>query len=108
MTRDELKKSYRNANLPPYMMEGIIEYVMIGREPGGFLTSLLSNDLVGTYQKADPENTRFLREWIKWMWLAIPSVCWGSRKEVRKWREKGGIEGFLGADFCHCGSEYCE
>jgi hypothetical protein len=42
-------------------------WVLKGIPPGGFLTAVLCNDLVGAYAKADSENLLLMAEWAALM-----------------------------------------
>jgi hypothetical protein len=63
----------------------INDYVNKRYAPGGFIRSVLSNDLVGSVANADEENQRDLVEIVKYVYNHTPSGCWGSREIVDNW-----------------------
>ena len=52
----EYKVGLTKYGVPSHMHEGIVAYIETGRPVGGFLTALLSNDLMGALGKADLQN----------------------------------------------------
>jgi hypothetical protein len=79
--------------LPVHMREAIRGYIEDGGHIGGFLTALLSNDLVKTYGKADSGNREAIPIWIDFLYWEAPSPCWGSVEKVTKWQKSGGLNG---------------
>jgi len=73
------------SKLPEHMREGAQMYVEHGLEPGGFLSAVLSNDLVGAFGKADEINFARMSDWAEWLWNEAPHRCWGSPAKVRQW-----------------------
>lgn len=69
-------------------MEGIKNslelYITKGYKPGGFLTSVLENDLTGAVGRADHINIKRLPDIVKYIYNNIPSNVWGSRAIVEK------------------------
>ena len=80
-------------NIPERMIPGLVGYVMNGRETGGFLEALLSNNLIKTFERADGENVKLIREYAMWLYNVAPAGSWGSPEKVAKWKEFGGLEG---------------
>ena len=81
--------------LPSHMQEAARGYVEDGGHIGGFLTALLSNDLVKTYGKADSANREAISTWIDFLYWEAPSPCWGSIEKVTKWQKSGGLNGCM-------------
>jgi len=71
--------------LPEAMREHARAYVERHQPVGGFLTAVLSNDLVNAIGRADAENVLYMAEWAMWLWNDIPAPCWGSPEKVRAW-----------------------
>lgn len=63
-------------------LDGIKNYVEHGWEPGGFLYSLLANDLVGACSRADHWNKKAIHEWAEFLYMEMPSSLWGSYEKV--------------------------
>jgi hypothetical protein len=81
--------------LPAHMREGARLYVERGIEPGGFLFAVLSNDLLGAYERADDVNTFAMRAWAAWLHDECPLGAQGSPEKVRAWIGRGGMLGMV-------------
>jgi len=65
--------------------ESIRLYIEAGLYPGGFLTAVLHNDLMGAVSKADLENQKLLAEITIYVIHNVPANAWGSPKKVEEW-----------------------
>ena len=74
----------------PHMAAGLQRYIERGIPPGHFLTALLSNDLIGAYNRADDENTAAMRLWVRFMYWELPHGSYGSPQAVEAWIESHG------------------
>jgi hypothetical protein len=83
--------------IPDYMRHGIEAYVMHGVPPGGFLTALFANDLMGALGKADDTNIGRIKDYGTFLYNFTPSGCHGSREVVGKWIDSGGLIGLRSA-----------
>jgi hypothetical protein len=79
--------------LPSYMHNGVKGYIEKGYPIGGFLTSLFSNDLKGSYRGADATNLRFMERWVDFLFL-MPGPSQGSLEKVHAWQKAGGMQQF--------------
>jgi len=79
--------------LPAHMQESARRYVEDGADVGGFLTALLSNNLLETYGKADSANIKAIPAWLAFLYWEAPSTCWGSVAKVKGWQKNGGLNG---------------
>lgn len=52
---------------------------------GGFLRSVLENDLFGAMSRADWENKTRIHEICEYIYNELPSTCWGSKEIVDQW-----------------------
>lgn len=68
-----------------HLIDSLDRYVQHRIPPGGFLTSVLENNLVGAVGKADFENQRNLVAICDYVYNQLPSTCWGSKEKVREW-----------------------
>lgn len=84
---------YGSFEIPSYMGQGLIDYVEKGVPPGGFLTAVLENDLVGACGKADLNNLKAIPAYAGYLYNKVPSGCWGSPEKVTAWIKAGGLEG---------------
>jgi len=80
--------------IPTHMHRGIVDYIAYGLCGNrSFMFSLLSNDLVGAFGKADEKNVAKMRHWASFLYNEMPPIAWGSEEKVRAWIARGGIEG---------------
>ena len=63
----------------------IDDYVSDGLPPGGFVTSVLENDLMGAFGRADTQNRRDLYEICNYVYNEIPANSHGSPEKVSAW-----------------------
>lgn len=79
--------------IPERMHDEITEYIMRGRPPGGFLLSVLENDLFRAATKGDIINKHLLFEYCLLFYNHAPRGCYGSAEQVEKWINNGGLIG---------------
>lgn len=72
--------------IPDHLLAGLDRYVKYGIQPGHFLTAMLSNDLMGTYGRADSTSKRYLEPILSYMYNYMPATCFGSIEAVNSWR----------------------
>jgi hypothetical protein len=65
--------------------ESLENYLMHGFEPGGFLTSVLANDLYLAVGRADHWNKERLPKIVNEVLHKMPSISWGSYAAVKEW-----------------------
>jgi len=65
--------------------EAIENYLIHGYMPGGFLTSVLANDLYMAVGRADHWNKDRLPQIVNEVLYKMPSVSWGSYAAVNDW-----------------------
>jgi hypothetical protein len=75
------------ALIPHATVVGIRRYVRWHIPPGGFLTAVLSNDLMEATGRADQGNAAAIVDIAKFVHNCIPAPCHGSRERVAKWLE---------------------
>ena len=63
-------------------------YVEKGIMPGGFLTSVLENDLMGAMARADSYNRATIFQITCYVHNEIPSDCHGSPEIVESWQKR--------------------
>ncbi len=87
---------YRNPSaisaLPSHMYDAMLRWIEYGIYPGGFLTSVLKNDLVGAVSRADHINMHRIPDYVRYLFNDAPSGCWGGPDKVRAWHEQGGLK----------------
>ena len=76
------------------LLRDIVAYIDYGRERGGFLTSIFSNDLMNTVGKADGHcDMEFLHNIVRWLYNVPPASAWGSKAAVNRWVKSRGLHG---------------
>lgn len=88
---------YENIKAPA-TRRAMQNYVEKGWQPGGFLTSLLSNKLVEAVSSADHINITQIPQLCEFLVWELPAGCWGSPEKVRDWIACGGLEGLCKED----------
>ncbi len=81
--------------LPEHMRDGLERYYWDGIPPGGFMTSVLANELYQACARADTINRNRLIDIVNFMVWHMPAHCWGSPKTVAEWIMIGGEHGRL-------------
>ncbi len=70
-----------------HLIQSLRDYFEHGLQPGGFLTAVLSNDLIGACSRADVESAKLLWHIAYWCYNNLPSGCYGSHQNVIAWCE---------------------
>ena len=86
--------------VPSHTQHALRQYVENGLAPGGFLTAVLENDLMGAIGRADSQNIAALKEIAQFIYNRVPSVAHGYKGVVDdylealwEWKqETGGFE----------------
>jgi hypothetical protein len=97
ISREELAKRAVEMDIPVHMINSLVEYIMVGRPVGHFLTAVLSNDLKEACNRADEENQKRLYEYVAFLYNYTPTTCWGSPDKVITWMSIGGLLGLTKA-----------
>ena len=71
--------------LPDHMRDAARMYIEEGIHPGGFLMSVLCNNLTESFGRADNTNKGAMLAWVTWLVWDIPHPAWGSEEKVLKW-----------------------
>lgn len=74
--------------IPQNTQGALLRYLEHRIDPGGFLTSVLVNDLFSAIARADPDNQRALPEICKFVYNEIPQIAWGSYANVAAWLDQ--------------------
>lgn len=90
--REGARKTYvAGCRIPPYMVEGMVAYIVDQNPPGDFLTAIFSNDLVEAVQRADSTNILCLPAYAGFLFShapAHPIKCWGSKENMSAWLDE--------------------
>lgn len=79
--------------VPEHTRGALLRYRDHGLSPGGFLTSVLTNDLFGAIGRADSENSRAIKDICAWVRWRMPAIAWGNDDRVDNWINLGGLAG---------------
>jgi hypothetical protein len=75
------------SSLPGHMQGGMQRYIENRVPPGDFLYAVLTNDLIGAYDRADDVNSARLRDYALFLYNQAPRACYGSKENVAAWLE---------------------
>lgn len=62
--------------------QAIGDYVNKGIDPGGFINSVLCNDLVNAVGRADDEEFAMIKDLVNFVYKNMPYETWGNHKAV--------------------------
>ena len=87
LSEKEITNQLTKNGIPEHLHGGLVRYVVHRIPPGHFMTALLSNDLLGTINRADDLNVSLIKSWLMVLYNCeeIPSGCWGSKDRVEDW-----------------------
>ena len=80
------------AVIPQHMRDAIMDYALFRREPGGFLTAILCNDLRGAVFNADATNLPLIKTYLYWFYNRCPAFLVGKENFVRHLNPKVGVD----------------
>ena len=74
-------------DVPENTLKSLLAYRDERRPCGGFLSSVLSNNLAASVMAADAANKAALPEIVQWVYWELPSAAWGSPEKVAAWTQ---------------------
>lgn len=74
--------------IPERIMNNLLHYVAGDEFPGGFLYTVLCNDLFGAVGRADDEMKPLIPILVQYIYLEVPIGCHGSPEKVEAWMKK--------------------
>lgn len=83
ISKEEAQEIYPLIPLPT--LNAIYSYVNEGQDGGHFLDAVLTNDLLGAFNRADTDNRTALFETLRLLWNFAPADCWGTKEKVKIW-----------------------
>lgn len=89
--RSRLIADAKERLVPQHNIEGIVNYIVEGIEPGGFLRAVFENNLMESLGRADVENRFALFNICAFIYNDTPADCHGSPEKVKAWLERGGL-----------------
>lgn len=91
-----LLNKLRESRVPSNLHEGLIAYIMSGRQTGQFLRAVLENDLVEACKRADDNVKYQLYDVVFFLYNYTPIGCWGGPSNYAYWVVNGGFIGVYG------------
>jgi len=82
----------RYERAPNNLGDGLKRYIEDQIPMGGFMMSVLSNDLKEAFGRADIYNRAVMFEIVSWLWNEAPANCWGSPENVQAWLARRNVE----------------
>jgi len=80
------------------IVDALDRYATLGCPTGGFLQSVLENNLYEAVGRADQDNAATLVEIVRYVYNDLPALCWGSPEKVKTWLERKLQERLAPAD----------
>lgn len=71
--------------IPEHTRETLVNYLMKGWEPGGFVTAMLAMDMERAVYAADVANGPNMQKIARWIIEYCPPEAWGSYEQVESW-----------------------
>ena len=72
-------------DIPPLVLQGIVNYVEEGRPTGDFLRAVMEDRLLSAVMLADEDSLAAIKQILWVLYNEGPSQCWGSPEEVTAW-----------------------
>jgi hypothetical protein len=84
---DHISNQLGQLVIPTHTKEALDNYFLRGYEPGGFITSILTNNLYHAVASADLANRHAIWEITKWLTTdpIVPEHSWGTQHWVNWW-----------------------
>lgn len=82
---NELDWLFERHQIPEHTRESLVNYLMKGWEPGGFVTSMLAMDMERAVYAADFVNGPNIQKIARWIIEYCPNDSWGNYEMVTYW-----------------------
>ena len=89
--RDYFKMQMFEHHLTHEHIHPLLDYIMDGIQPAGFLKAVITNDFVRSMQYDIEVNV--FRSWCRFLSWEMPSRSWGDTAFLSYWCGKGGLRG---------------
>lgn len=87
MKNDEFAWLYDLHQIPDHTRETLVNYLMKGWEPGGFVMAMLAMDMERAVYVADFVNGPNIQKIARWIIEYCPRESWGDYETVNYWLE---------------------
>ena len=79
--------------VPTHLRDGLANWIYKGRPVGSYLTAILEGDLFEAGRRGDELSIDGMGSTVRWLLCFAPMNCYGSKEQVKAWRESGGYVG---------------
>jgi len=90
--RDHFKMQIFEYNLNHCYIQSLLDYIMDGIRPGGFLRAVIINNFREVMRFTTVE-TPLLDTWCRFMQWEMPYTSWGDQVMMDLWCKDGGLRG---------------
>ena len=87
MKNGEFDWLFDRHQIPNHTRETLVNYLMKGWEPGGFVTAMLAMDMERAVYAADFVNGPNMQQIARWIIEYCPRESWGDYETVNYWLE---------------------
>jgi hypothetical protein len=84
-TNNEFDWLFDHHQIPNHTRETLVNYLIKGWEPGGFVTAMLAMDMERAVYAADVVNGPNMQQIARWIIEYCPRESWGSYEQVTNW-----------------------
>jgi len=77
--------SNKSYGIPEHITDSFENYLIHGFSPGGFVTSIIANDIFLAVGRADGINIQFIPQIVNWIIFNMPTESIGSYQAVTDW-----------------------
>jgi hypothetical protein len=77
--------NFTDYDVPKGLHGGIERWITDRMPPGGFLQSVIANDLREAFARADQNSTAHMKDIVAFFYNEAPSTCWGSPEALVSW-----------------------
>ena len=99
MRNEPFRKALVDSVVPTHLQPGLLRWIEEGIRPGGFLSSVLANNLIGAAARADELSLVGLPILAKFLVQHAPNGSYGSPKALKNWPDFIVAQNRRDADF---------
>lgn len=83
--KNDIQINLQNVGVHQATINSIIQYFDWGCPTGSFTKAILTNDLFGTYSKADSNNSKLIGDIVRVIYMYCPISAYGSPAAYDEW-----------------------
>lgn len=85
---DAVYRALAGSGVPQQLHDGLVRYFVHHIQPGSFLVSVLSLDIIAAARRADPQCMAALGRIVHWLCTHAPARSWNCAENVEHWLAK--------------------